>query len=133
MRLKQPGFTYVACEPFTENNERIEKFKEARDTKYVYRNECGKACFQHGMTYGDFEDSSRRAASDKILENKEFNIAKNLNYDGYQRYLAYIVYKFFGKKSSDGAIKSLSNQALANELHKQIIKIYFWNKSLFFI
>ena len=68
MRLKQPGFTYVACEPFTENNERIEKFKEARDTKCVYRNECGKACFQHGMTYGDFEDSSRRAASDKIKE-----------------------------------------------------------------
>ena len=41
MHLKQPGFTYSACELFTKNKERIQKFKEARDTNYIY-NELGK-------------------------------------------------------------------------------------------
>ena len=133
MRLKQPEFTYSACGPFTESNERIAKFKETGDTKYIYRNECGKACFQHGMTYSDFKNLSRRAVSDKVLKDKEFNIAKNPNHDGYQRCLASMVYKCFGKKSSGGAIKSLSNQQLANELHKKIIKFSFFKKSLLFI
>ena len=38
MNLKQPGFTYSACGPFTKNKERIQKFKERGDTKYIYRN-----------------------------------------------------------------------------------------------
>ena len=38
-----------------------------------------KACFQHGMAYGDFKDLTRRKASDKMLPNKAFNIAKNLD------------------------------------------------------
>ena len=38
MHLKQPGFAYSACGPFTKNKERIQKFKETRDTKYIYRN-----------------------------------------------------------------------------------------------
>ena len=46
MHLKQPGFTYSACEPFTKNKERIKKLKEAGDTKYIYKNELDKACFQ---------------------------------------------------------------------------------------
>ena len=46
MHLKQPGFTYSACGPFTKNKERIQKFKETGDTKYIYRNELDKACFQ---------------------------------------------------------------------------------------
>ena len=133
MRLKQPEFIYSACGPFTESNKRIAKFKETGDTKNICRNECGKACFRHGMTYSDFKDLSRRAVSDKILKDKEFNIAKNTNYDGYQRFLASMVYKCFGKKSSGGAIKSLSNQQLANELHKKIIKFSFLKKFLFFI
>ena len=45
MHLKQPAFLYSACEPFTKNKERIEKFKEARDTKYICQNELDKACF----------------------------------------------------------------------------------------
>ena len=56
MHLKQPGFTYSACEPFTKNKERIQKFKETGDINYIYKNELDKACFQHGMTYGDFKD-----------------------------------------------------------------------------
>ena len=50
------------------------------------------------MACGDFKDLTRRTASDKILRNKVFIIAKNLKYDGYQRGLASMVYKFFDKK-----------------------------------
>ena len=52
------------------------------------------------MAYGDFKDLTRREASDKILRNKAFNIAKNPKYDGYQRGFASKVYKFFDKKST---------------------------------
>ena len=38
MHLKQPGFTYSTCGPFTKNKERIQKFKETGDTKYIYKN-----------------------------------------------------------------------------------------------
>ena len=50
------------------------------------------------MVYGDFKDLNRRATADKVLHDKIFNVAKNLNDDGYQRGLASIVYKFFKKK-----------------------------------
>ena len=50
------------------------------------------------MTYGDFKDSARRTASDKIMCDKEFNSAKDPKYDGYQIVLASMVYKFFNKK-----------------------------------
>ena len=124
MHLKQPGFTYVACGPFTENKERIQKFKEAGDTTYIYRNELDKACFQHDMVYGDFKDLARRTASDKVLRDKAFNIAKNPKYDGYQRGLASMVYKFFDKKSKGGSVNNeiKQNEQLAEELHKPIIK-----------
>ena len=82
MHLKQPRFTYSACGPFTKNEERIQKFKETGDTSYIYKNELDKACFQHDMAYGDFKDLKRRTASDKILRDKAFNIAKNLNMMG---------------------------------------------------
>ena len=39
MHLKQPGFTYSACGPFTINKERMGKFKETGNTKYIYRND----------------------------------------------------------------------------------------------
>ena len=47
------------------------------------------------MAYGDFKDIARRTASDKILRDAAFNNAKNPKYDGYQRGLSSIVYKFF--------------------------------------
>ena len=78
MHLKQPGFTYSACGPFTKNKERIQKFKEIGDTNHAYKNELDKACFQHDMAYGDFKDLARRKASDKVLRDKAFNIAKNM-------------------------------------------------------
>ena len=50
------------------------------------------------MVYGDFKDLARRTASDKVLRDKAFNIAKNRKYDGYRRSLAFMVYKLFDKK-----------------------------------
>ena len=104
MHLKQPGFTYSACGPFTKNQERIQKFIETGDTSYIYKNVVDKACFQHDMAYGDFKDISRRTASDKVLGDKAFNIAKNLTFDGYQRGLASVVYRFFHKNSTGSGV-----------------------------
>ena len=95
IHLKQPGFNYCACGPFTKNKEIIQKFKEAEDTKYIYRNELDKSCFQYDMDYGDFKDLARRTAADKILRDKAFNIAKDPKYDGYERGLTSMVYKLF--------------------------------------
>ena len=91
MHLRQPGFTYSTCGPFTKNKERIQKFKETGDSRCIYKNELDKACFQHDMAYGDFKDLTRRTASDKILRDKVFNIAKNQKHDGCQRGLASVV------------------------------------------
>ena len=49
------------------------------------------------MAYGDFKDLKRRTFSDKVLRDKAFNIAKNPRYDGYQKGLASMVYKFLTK------------------------------------
>ena len=54
MFLKEPGFTYSACGPFTKNKGRIQKLKKTGDSQYVYQNEIDKACFQHDMAYRDF-------------------------------------------------------------------------------
>ena len=54
------------------------------------------------MTYGDFKDLAKRTASDKVLKNKAFNIAKNPKYDGYQRRFASMIYKSFDKKQKGG-------------------------------
>ena len=82
---------------FTKNKERILKFKEIGDTNYISKNELDKTCFQHDMAYGDFKDLKRKTASDKILRDKAFNIAKNPKYDGYQRGLVSMIYNFFIK------------------------------------
>ena len=56
MHLKQPGFTYSACGPFTENKERIKKFMQTGNTDFTYKNELDKACFQQDMTYRKSKD-----------------------------------------------------------------------------
>ena len=110
---------YSACGLSTKNKERIQKFKEAGDWRYIYQKELGKACFQHDMTYGDFKELTRRIASDKILRDKALNISKNPKYDGYQ-----MVHKVFNKKTSGGTAKkkNISNKKLAEELQKPNIK-----------
>ena len=49
MHLRQPGFTYSVCGPFTKNKERIEKFMQSGNTDFIYKNELDKACFLHDM------------------------------------------------------------------------------------
>ena len=55
-----------------------------RDSRHIYQNELDKACLQHDMALGDFKDLPRRTASDKVLRDKAFNIAKNSKYGGFQ-------------------------------------------------
>ena len=142
MHLRQPQFVYSACGPFTRHKERIKEFKRTGDTRYIYRNEFDKACFQHNFAYADHKDLINRTEADKVLRDKAYDIASNPEYDGYQRGLASMVYKFFDKKSTAkpsslermrSGVKKLKDTAnpsslerssliLADELHKPIIK-----------
>ena len=122
MYLRQPQFVYSACGPFTRHKERIKKFKQTGDTRYIYRNELDKACFEHDSAYADHKDLINRTKSDKFLRDKAYNIASNPEYDGYQRGLASMVYKFFDKKSIGSGIMKNSSLILADELHKPVIK-----------
>ena len=83
------------------------------------------------MAYGGFKDLAKRTTSDKVLRDKAFNIAKNSKYDGYQRELASMVYKFFDKKSTGSGVNTQAdpiqktnenNERLAGELHELIIR-----------
>ena len=129
MHLKQPGFTYSVCGPFTKNKERIEKFMQTGNTDYIYKNELDRACVQHDMAYGKSKDLIKRTQSDKVAKDKAFKIANNRNYDGYLRGLASMVYKCFDKKSASldkskgsGIVTNKTSYQLANELHKPIIR-----------
>ena len=115
MHLKKPGFTYSVCGPFTRNKERIEKFMQTG-------NEIDKVCFQHDMAYRKSKDLTKRTQLDKVLRDKAFKITSDPKYDGYQRGLTSMVYKFFDKKSSGSGIANEPNYQLANELHKPIIR-----------
>ena len=110
MHLRQPGFTYFACGPFTQHKKRIQKFMQTGDRD--------KVGFAHDTAYSD------RTQSDKILKDKAFAIAKNPKYDGHQRGLASMVYTLFDKKSKGSGIKNeiKENQHLPNGLHKPIIR-----------
>ena len=136
MHLRQPRCVYSACGPFTRHKERIKEFKRTGDTRYIYRNELDKACFQHNSAYADHKDLTNRTEADKVLRDKAYDIASNPKYDGYQRELTSMVYKFFDKKSTAGpsslertgsGFKKLKNTArsssiLADERHKPIIR-----------
>ena len=137
IHLKQPQFVYSACGPLTRHKERIKKFKQTGDTRYIYRNELDKACFQQDSAYADHKDLIKRTEADKVLRDKAYDIASNPEYDGYQRGLASMVYKFFDKKATaepsakrvigSGTTKSKdttksSSLILADEFHKPVIK-----------
>ena len=81
-----------------------------------------KLVFEHDMAYGKQKDLAKRSQSDKVLRDKAFEISSNPMYDGYQRGLAAIIYKFFNKNNSGGTIKAEPNYQLPNELHRQIIR-----------
>ena len=100
MHLRQPAFIFSACGPFKKKQERKQKFEETGDSRYIYQKALDKVCFQYDMDYEDFKDLTWRTASDKVLSNKAFNIAKNPKYDRYQRGLASTVYTFLDKKTN---------------------------------
>ena len=143
MHLREPQFVYSACGPYTRYKERIKKFKQTGDTRYIYRNDLDKACFQHDSAYADNKDLINRTKADKVLKDKAYNIASNPEYDGYQRGLTSMVYKYFDKKfmgsgtaepSSLEPIVKDSPLMLADELHKPVIKKFNSNfKSIFTI
>ena len=113
MHLRQPQFVYSACRPFTRHKERIKEFKRTGDTRYIYRNELDKACFPHDSAYADHKDLINRTEADEVLRDKAYDIASNPEYDGYQRGLASMVYKFFDKKSmGSGFVKDTTSRFL---------------------
>ena len=124
MHLKQTGFTYNACGPFTKNKERIQKFKETGDTRYIYKNNIDKACFQSNMAYGNIKDLARRTASDRVSRGKVFNIAKNPKMMDIREVLLLWFINILIKNTSGSGIKNETkqNQQLAEELYKQINK-----------
>ena len=101
MHLKQPAFTYSTdySGPFTRDKERIEKFMQTGNTKFIYRNELDKACFHHDMAYGKSKDLAKRTESDKV--------ASDPKYDGFQRGLASMTYKSFDKKPSGRGVTAI--------------------------
>ena len=89
---------------------------------FICKNELDKACFQYDMAYGKSKDLAERTQSDKVLRDKSLKIASDPKFDGYQRGLASMVYKFFDKKSKRSGIANEPNYQLANELHEPIIR-----------
>ena len=83
MHLKQPGFAYNTCGPFTRNKKRIEKSMQAGNTDFIYRNQLDKAFFHNDMAYGKSQDLAKRTQSDKILRDKVFKTASDPKYDGF--------------------------------------------------
>ena len=77
MHLKQPGFTYSTCGPFTKNKERIEKFTQTGNTDFIYKNELDKVYFQHNMAYGKSNDLTKTTQSGNVLRDKAFKIASD--------------------------------------------------------
>ena len=110
LHLEQPGFTYSACVPFTRNKKRIEKFMQTGSTEFIYRNELEKACFEDDLAYKKtYLDLAKRTQSDKVVRDKAFKIASDLKYDGYQRGLSSMVYKFFDKTSNGSGVAAERN------------------------
>ena len=122
---------------FTRHKEIIKDFKRTGDTRLLYRIELDKACFKHDAAYEKYKDVENRLISDQKLRSSAYDIASNPKYDGYQRDLASIVYKFFDSKvapldkktmSGKGNAKHSSlkrtenNKILVEELHKPVIK-----------
>ena len=113
MHLKQPGFTYSACGSFTKNKERIEEFMQTWNTDFIYKYELDKACFQHNMAYGKSKDLVQRSQSNKVLKDKAFKIANDPKYEGYQRGLASMIYKFLIKNLVEVVL--LMNQIISSQ------------------
>ena len=98
MYLRQPGFTYSTCEPFTKTNK---KFKETGDSRYIYRNELDKACFKHDMAYENFKDLPRGTASDKGYVIRHLLLLKIQNMMDIEEVLLQWFIKFLTKRQQE--------------------------------
>ena len=116
--MRQPGFTYSACGPFTKNKERIQS-------------KLDKACLQHDMAYEDFKDLSRKQLLIKYCWVKHLVLLKIQNMDMKGVLHQWLINDsiksplcFKGKSASGGAVKSevMLNQEWAQELHKPIVR-----------
>ena len=140
MHLKQPEFTYSACGPFTKNKESIKRFKETRDSRYIYQNELDKACFRHDMAYGDFKDLNRRTIADKVLHDKAFNIEQiqnmtDINVDLLQQFINFLIKTLMMEQLklksflTNNQQKSYTNQLLEKlrkENYIHFLQTIFW-------
>ena len=79
------------------------------NTDFIYKNEVDKACFQDQIAYGKSKDLAKRIQSDKVLRDNVFKIASDPKYDGYQRGLVSMVYKFFDRKSNESCVATERN------------------------
>ena len=98
MHLRQPRFVYSGCGSCTRRKERIKVFKRTGNINLLYRNALDKACLKHDAAYAKYKDVENRLIADDKLKNSSYNIASNPDYDGYQRGLASMLYKFFNSK-----------------------------------
>ena len=118
MHLRQSWSKYSAFGPFTKNKETIQKFEKTVDSRYIYQNKLDKACFQYNMAYGDFKEQLLI----KFWTIKHLILIKIKKYDGYQKSLASMVYKFFDKKLLAVVFKNISNKEFSEVWHKSVIR-----------
>ena len=118
MHLRQSWSKHSAFGPFTKNKETIQKFEKTVDSRYIYQNELDKACFQYNMAYGDFKEQLLI----KFWTIKHLILIKINKYDGYQKSLASMVYKFFDKKLLAVVFKNISNKEFSEVWHKSVIR-----------
>ena len=86
--------------------------------RLLYRKELDKACFKHDAAYAKYKDVENRLISDQKLRNSAYDIASNPKYDGYQRGLASMVYKFFDSKVTPLDKKAMSGKGNAKHTVK---------------
>ena len=86
---------YSAIRPFTKNKKEFKNLRKQEIQDIFIKKELDKACFKPDMVPEDFKVLPRRKASDKVLRDEAFNIAKTPNYYTPKRGLASIVHKFF--------------------------------------
>ena len=123
MHLRQPGFTYSACGHLQKIKKELKSLCKVAIQILFTKMSLIKHVFNMIWPIVNQKDLVKRTQSDTVLRDKAFKIASNPKYDGYQRELASIVYKFFDKKSSGSGITTNEfNYQLANELHKAGIK-----------
>ena len=94
---------------------KLQQFKETVDSQNICENDLDKTCFQHDIAYEAYKYLTRKTASDKILRDKAFDIAKNPKFDRYKRGIASMVYKFFDKKASAVRPNKFAGSGIKNE------------------